>query len=210
MGCNYLSLPLRPASGTTLSQVVETNTYKPGRCRKYMTLVQITKCIVYRATFINIYIHTCYQLIFVHLPNVNSLSSYTLWHSLHSYLDSSRLTDGSTHPQTRPSLVRHQAIIWTKAPYCYIDCCEWIPLSFETEYDNSYSRKCVCKCHLQNGGYFVQGLYSLSGKTSYRQISWSLEAARLGVIMIVSLWNLAGISAALPRCLSNFRAIWKV
>ena len=24
------------------------------------------------------------------------------------------------------------------------------------------------------------GLYSLSGKTSYRQISWSLEAARLG------------------------------
>ena len=29
------------------------------------------------------------------------------------------------------------------------------------------------------------GLYSLSGKTSYRQISWSLEAARLCVIMIV-------------------------
>ena len=27
-----------------------------------------------------------------------------------------------------------------------------------------------------------QVLYSLSGKTSYRQISWSLEAARLGVI----------------------------
>ena len=28
----------------------------------------------------------------------------------------------------------------------------------------------------------LQGLYSLSGKTSYRQISWSLEAARLSVI----------------------------
>ena len=56
-----------------------------------------------------------------------------------------------------------------------------------------------------------QGLYSLSSKTSYRQISWSLEAARLGVIMIVSLWNLTGISAALlPRCLLNFRAIGKV
>ena len=40
-------------------------------------------------------------------------------------------------------------------------------------------------------------LYSLSGKTSYRQISWSLEAARLDVLMIVSLWNLTGISAAL-------------
>ena len=56
----------------------------------------------------------------------------------------------------------------------------------------------------------VLGLYSLSGKTSYRQISWSLEAARLSVIVIVSHWNLTGISAALlPRCLSNFRAeIW--
>ena len=55
------------------------------------------------------------------------------------------------------------------------------------------------------------GLYSLSGKTSYRQISWSLEAARLCVIMIVSHWNLTGISAALlPSCLSNCRAIEKV
>ena len=57
----------------------------------------------------------------------------------------------------------------------------------------------------------ILGLYSLSGKTSYRQISWSLETARLDVIMIVSLWNLAGVSAALlPRCLPNFRAIGKV
>ena len=55
------------------------------------------------------------------------------------------------------------------------------------------------------------GLYSLSGKTSYRQISQSLEAARSGVIMIVSLWNLTGISAAvLSRCLSNFRAMGNV
>ena len=56
-----------------------------------------------------------------------------------------------------------------------------------------------------------QGLYSLSGKTSYRQISRSLEAARLGFIMIVSLWHLTGISAAvLPRCLSNFRAMGQI
>ena len=34
------------------------------------------------------------------------------------------------------------------------------------------------------------GLYSLSGRTSYRNISWSLEAAKLDVIMIESLWNL--------------------
>ena len=53
------------------------------------------------------------------------------------------------------------------------------------------------------------GLYSLSGKTSYRQISWSLKTVRLDVIMFVPLWNLTGVSAA-PRYLSNFRAIGKV
>ena len=54
----------------------------------------------------------------------------------------------------------------------------------------------------------LQGLYSLSGKTSYRKISWSLEAARFGFKLFQSLGNLAGTSAALlPRCLSNFRAI---
>ena len=57
----------------------------------------------------------------------------------------------------------------------------------------------------------MRRLYSLSGKTSYCQISWSLEDARLNVIMAVSLWNLTGISAALlPRCLTKFRAIGKV
>ena len=48
-----------------------------------------------------------------------------------------------------------------------------------------------------------QGLYSLSGKTSYRQISRSLEAARLSVIMIVSHWNLTGISAAIEEQLKK-------
>ena len=42
----------------------------------------------------------------------------------------------------------------------------------------------------------TQGLYSLSGKTSYRKISWSLEAARFGFKRFQS-----------PRCLSNFRTI---
>ena len=52
------------------------------------------------------------------------------------------------------------------------------------------------------------GLYSLSCKTTYRKISWSLEAARFGFKLFQSLWNLQGTSAAaLPRCLSNFRAI---
>ena len=57
----------------------------------------------------------------------------------------------------------------------------------------------------------IMGLYSLSGKTSYRQISWSLEATRLDVAMVVSLWILTGTSAtALPRYLPNVKAIWKV
>ena len=54
----------------------------------------------------------------------------------------------------------------------------------------------------------VLGLYSLSDQTSYRKISWSLEAVRFGCKLFQSLWNLAGTSAALlPRCLSNFKAI---
>ena len=54
----------------------------------------------------------------------------------------------------------------------------------------------------------ILGLYSLSGKTSYGKISWRLEAARFGFGLFQSLWNLTGTSAAaLPRCLSNFRAL---
>ena len=57
---------------------------------------------------------------------------------------------------------------------------------------------------------YTQVFYSVNGKTSFRQISWGVEAARLGVLMIVSFWNLAGISTApLPRRLSNFRTIEK-
>ena len=60
-------------------------------------------------------------------------------------------------------------------------------------------------------GKLILGLYSLSGRTPYRQILWSLEAARLDVEIIVSLWNLTGILAAwLPRYLSNFKAITNV
>ena len=39
------------------------------------------------------------------------------------------------------------------------------------------------------------GLYSLSEGSSYCKILWNIEAARLENIMIVSLWNLTGISA---------------
>ena len=54
----------------------------------------------------------------------------------------------------------------------------------------------------------ILGLYSLNGKTSYRQISWTLEAARFGFRLLQSLRNLTGTSAAaLPRYLPNLRAI---
>ena len=56
----------------------------------------------------------------------------------------------------------------------------------------------------------IRGLYPIRGRTCYRQISWTLEDARLDVIMIVSFWILTGIAAAvLPRCLPNFRADFK-
>ena len=52
------------------------------------------------------------------------------------------------------------------------------------------------------------GLYSLSGKPSYRQISWSLEVAGLYVAMMVSFRNSTSNSAALlPRCQSIFWTI---
>ena len=53
----------------------------------------------------------------------------------------------------------------------------------------------------------MQGLYSLSGKTSYRQIAWSLEATRLDDAMIVSLWNLTGTAAA--EVPAKFQSDWK-
>ena len=51
----------------------------------------------------------------------------------------------------------------------------------------------------------VHGLCSLSGKTPYRQISLSLVAARLDVILIEALWNLT----LLPRCLSSSERLEK-
>ena len=57
----------------------------------------------------------------------------------------------------------------------------------------------------QNG---LQGPVSISEKTSYRKVSWSLEAARFVFRIVRSLWNLTGTSAALlPMCLSNFKAM---
>ena len=53
---------------------------------------------------------------------------------------------------------------------------------------------------------FLGLVYSQSGRASYRQISWSLGAARLGVMMIGSFLNSTSISAAL---LMKFQSDWK-
>ena len=93
---------------------------------------------------------------------------------------------------------------------------DWIVVCFTKQQNNDDSKTVVIKfsvrLHQLNVWLmpWVLDLYSLSGKTSYRQIPWSLGAVRLDAIMIVSLCNLTGISVALPRRLSNFRAIVKI
>ena len=53
-----------------------------------------------------------------------------------------------------------------------------------------------------------QVFYSLSSKMSYWQNMQSHKAMRFGYKIVVSFWNLTGVSTALPpRCLSNFRKI---
>ena len=56
--------------------------------------------------------------------------------------------------------------------------------------------------HWQGNG-TKQGLYSLSGNTSYRQFSWSFGAARLHVIIMASIWNLTAPPPPLPAPDSN-------
>ena len=83
---------------------------------------------------------------------------------------------------------------------------DWVPHTVTEVIGSAWQAELLLECH-----HHTQGLYSLSRRTSYPKISWSLEAARLDVIMMVSLWNLTGTSAAaLPRCLPIFREIGKV
>ena len=66
-----------------------------------------------------------------------------------------------------------------------------------------FQPSCTSPCNLQ-----IQGLYSVTGPTPSRNISWSLEAVRFRFRIFQSLYNLTGTSAAaLPGCLSNLRVI---
>ena len=131
----------------------------------------------------------------------------------------------ATTTKTNPLYQRYSGIILL-LNYGHVDM-SMIPLRFCKQHvyqDNIryhyWRRHEYLPCHMSPATprvYFTcrdslnQGLYSLSGKMPYRQISWSLEGSRLDVVMIVSLWNLTSVSAALlPRRLSNFKTIGKV
>ena len=55
----------------------------------------------------------------------------------------------------------------------------------------------------------ILGRYSLSGMTSYRQIPWSLEAARLDAIMIVALKFVRHLGNAADEVPIKFQSDWK-
>ena len=81
----------------------------------------------------------------------------------------------------------------------------WGPMmnmGIESEWQNTIRLRRILYTSINNWASIHYAVRRLTAK--------SLEAARSGVIMIVSLWNLTGSTAAvLPRCLSNFSAIEK-
>ena len=89
----------------------------------------------------------------------------------------------------------------------------WYPI-FKSSHCNSFEERApVSRTHFQmnyvtwlHAGH--QGHVSVSDKTSYCKISWSLETARFVFKIVQSLWNSTGGSAALlPTCLSNVKAM---
>ena len=121
----------------------------------------------------------------------------------------------------------------TQRPYLH-QCCHIVNLTLRNKFrwKNAHATKCICRLH--NVSHLSRSIWdnqcgitliwhwgpvthiyvselgpvSISEKTSFRRISWSLEAARFVFRSVRSLWNLTGTSAALlPMCLSNFKAI---
>ena len=92
--------------------------------------------------------------------------------------------------------------------------CEWIghftshgPVSTSQLYFVPLQCDSLCILHPVATPVILQGLYSLSRWMTYCKISWSLESTRLDVIMIVSLWNLTGSTAAEGPV--KFQSDWK-
>ena len=173
--------------------------------------------------FLQLMLHILFNLVWYNW--FISVGNY--WH-LHVYLISTKFHSKWIHCC---QAVGHSAMLSYTLAYDYLvdssihmmrvrnnQCFDWPRPSFTGwiimwNFSDPLAWMCPQACmshHIQSYPASL-GLYSLSGKTSYRQIWWSLEAARLDVAMVVSLWSLTGTSAAaLPRYLTNFRAIGKV
>ena len=88
--------------------------------------------------------------------------------------------------------------------------------SWNAPYEMYTRRICVVDVLMRSSiclwfsGLHHQGIYSLSGRTFCRKISWSFEAAGLDVSIIVWLWILTSVSTALLlSCMASIRAIGK-
>ena len=104
-----------------------------------------------------------------------------------------------------------QAIIWTNAGILLIGPCGTNFSEILIGIPTLSFKKMQFQMSSAKWRLFCLNLNVSRSKMYYHQISWRLEVARLDVIMIILLQNLAGITAALlPRCLSNFRIIEKV
>ena len=91
-------------------------------------------------------------------------------------------------------VIRGRQMYWEHGCYLQRLLCLSTRFNQSTDHDNSVW-----------GLHPLLGLYSISGKASYRQISWSLETARLNVIIIISLLNLTGLQ---QRCQVSER-LWR-
>ena len=147
------------------------------------------------------------------------MSQRHMYHNMHSCDDtflinlphlSLSLLDESTFylSMNLSYITRHPHVWWHFWKYCPTDNLTIQQKSHKPMIDKYITKFLKFKLLPRQSGPRNQGLYSLSGWTSYRKISWSLEATRFGFRLFQSLWNLTGTSAAvLPRCPSNFRAI---
>ena len=110
---------------------------------------------------------------------------------------------------------KYNVVIWPQPLYWPRRAVQQAPMKAElfSHYEGSLGAHMVVPLFVDGYVlYIVQSAFvggvSISDKTSYCNISWSLEVARLIFRTIALIWNLTGASAApLPMCLSNFRAI---
>ena len=127
----------------------------------------------------------------------------------------------NSHKMSRgsPIRTRYGVSLWihsmNKVFYFFFSCCVQHQVIFDRDITRclwGYHCPQITGTTLECEIWWVQGNYSGGGGGggSCRGVSWGLEAARFGVMLIVSLWSLTGTTAALPRCQSNFKVIEEI